>query len=60
MFVQAEDGTAKLGRDFSHSSARLVQFDPGESDGSTSAGLQENQADSVPVLLTLQQFRVTS
>lgn len=29
-FVQVEDGTAKVGGDFSHSSAGLVQFDPGE------------------------------
>lgn len=28
--MQVEDGTAKVGRDFSHSSAGLVQFDPGE------------------------------
>lgn len=57
--MQAEDGTAKVGGDFSHSSAGLVQFDPGESDGPTSSGFQENQADPVPVLLTLQQLRVT-
>lgn len=30
--VQVEDGTAQVGRDFSHSSAGLVQFDPGESE----------------------------
>lgn len=27
--VQVEEGSAKLGRDFSHSTASLIQFDPG-------------------------------
>nr|XP_015211471.1 PREDICTED: FRAS1-related extracellular matrix protein 1-like [Lepisosteus oculatus] len=27
--IQAEEGTAKMGRDFTHSSASLIQFDPG-------------------------------
>lgn len=26
---QVEDGTAKVGKDFTHSSASLIQFDPG-------------------------------
>lgn len=27
--LQVEEGTAKVGKDFTHSSASLVQFDPG-------------------------------
>ncbi|XP_060797324.1 FRAS1-related extracellular matrix protein 1b isoform X2 [Neoarius graeffei] len=27
--IQVEDGTAKVGKDFTHSSASLIQFDPG-------------------------------
>ncbi|KAM4629862.1 FRAS1-related extracellular matrix protein 1b [Polymixia lowei] len=27
--IQVEDGTAKVGRDFTHSTASLIQFDPG-------------------------------
>ncbi|TRY82888.1 hypothetical protein DNTS_001526 [Danionella cerebrum] len=27
--IQVEDGTARMGRDFTHSSASLIQFDPG-------------------------------
>lgn len=27
--VQVEEGTAKMGKDFTHSSANLIQFDPG-------------------------------
>lgn len=37
-FLQVEEGTAKVGGDFSHSSAGLVQFDPGESDVSPPSG----------------------
>lgn len=29
MFVQVEEGSAKPGRDFTHSTAGLIQFDPG-------------------------------
>lgn len=29
---QVEDGTAKVGKDFTHSSASLIQFDPGQLD----------------------------
>lgn len=29
---QVEDGTAKVGKDFTHSSASLIQFDPGVMD----------------------------
>lgn len=30
VLVQVEEGTAKPGRDFTHSSAALIQFDPGK------------------------------
>ncbi len=29
LFVQVEEGSAKPGRDFTHSTAGLIQFDPG-------------------------------
>lgn len=29
VITQVEEGTAKIGKDFTHSSASLIQFDPG-------------------------------
>ncbi|XP_049585835.1 FRAS1-related extracellular matrix protein 1b isoform X4 [Syngnathus scovelli] len=48
--IQAQDGTAKAGRDFTHSTAGLIQFDPGV-DRKTwniyleADGLEENDED---------------
>uniref|UniRef100_A0A3Q2YJU6 Fras1 related extracellular matrix 1b n=1 Tax=Hippocampus comes TaxID=109280 RepID=A0A3Q2YJU6_HIPCM len=53
--IQVRDGTAKAGRDFTHSTAGLIQFDPGVDRKTWSIypeadGLEENDEDFTVVL----------
>ncbi|KAL1251392.1 hypothetical protein QQF64_019188 [Cirrhinus molitorella] len=55
--IQVEEGTAKVGKDFAHSSANLIQFDPGVNDKMWNIylkddGLEENHEKFDVVLKT--------